>query len=161
MRRAIKTTFLFLILSGVVGTLSAQPQNRRNMQPKQDRQIAQNERGQGQQMRLPNLTEEQKEQIKAIKLNGQKEALPLRNELMEKKARLRTLTTSEDYSEKAVNGTIDNIAGLEASLMKLRENHRQDVREVLTEEQRIIFDSTPQRGKGQGRNDQRGKRGRR
>lgn len=161
MRRAIKTTFLFLILSGVVGTLSAQPQNRRNMQPQQNRQIAQNERGQGQQMRLPNLTEEQKEQIKAIKLDGQKEALPLRNEMMEKKARLRTLTTSEDYNEKSVNNTIDEIAELEATLMKLRQNHRQEVREVLTEEQRIVFDSASQRGKRKGNNDQRGKRGRR
>lgn len=161
MRRAIKTTFLFLILSGVVGSLSAQPQNRRNMQPQQNRQIAQNERAQGQQMRLPNLTEEQKEQIKAIRLNGQKEALPLRNELMEKKARLRTLTTSEDYNEKSVNNTIDDISELEASLMKLRQNHRQEVREILTEEQRIVFDSASQRGKRKGNNDQRGKRGRR
>lgn len=161
MRRAIKTTFLFLILSGVVGTLSAQPQNRRNMQPQQNRQIAQNERGQGQQMRLPNLTEEQKEQIKAIKLDGQKEALPLRNEMMEKKARLRTLTTSEDYNEKSVNNTIDEISELEASLMKLRQNHRQEVREILTEEQRIVFDSASQRGKRKGNSDQRGKRGRR
>lgn len=161
MRRAIKTTFLFLILSGVVGSLSAQPQNRWNMQPQQNRQIAQNERAQGQQMRLPNLTDEQKEQIKAIRLNGQKEALPLRNELMEKKARLRTLTTSEDYNENSVNNTIDEISELEASLMKLRQNHRQEVREILTEEQRIIFDSASQRGKRKGNNDQRGKRGRR
>lgn len=161
MRRAIKTTFLFLILSGVVGSLSAQPQNRWNMQPQQNRQIAQNERAQGQQMRLPNLTDEQKEQIKAIRLNGQKEALPLRNELMEKKARLRTLTTSEDYNENSVNNTIDDISELEASLMKLRQNHRQEVREILTEEQRIVFDSASQRGKRKGNNDQRGKRGRR
>ncbi|MEQ9263725.1 MAG: periplasmic heavy metal sensor [Balneolaceae bacterium] len=161
MRRAIKTTFLFLILSGVVGSLSAQPQNRWNMQPQQNRQIAQNERAQGQQMRLPNLTDEQKEQIKAIRLNGQKEALPLRNELMEKKARLRTLTTSEDYNEKSVNNTIDDISELEASLMKLRQNHRQEVREILTEEQRIVFDSASQRGKRKGNNNQRGKRGRR
>lgn len=131
------------------------------MQPQQNRQIAQNERAQGQQMRLPNLTDEQKEQIKAIRLNGQKEALPLRNELMEKKARLRTLTTSEDYNENSVNNTIDDISELEASLMKLRQNHRQEVREILTEEQRIVFDSASQRGKRKGNNDQRGKRGRR
>lgn len=161
MRQIIKKSFLLLILSGFAVSITAQPQQGRKAMQNQDKQWAQNARGQekGRDMRLPNLSDEQKEQIKEIKLSGQKEALPIKNLLGEKKAKLRTLTTSETYNQKSVNSTIDEISGLEASLMKLRENHRQQVREVLTEEQRIVFDTQGQRGpRGKQGNLKRGKR---
>lgn len=161
MRQTIKKTFLLLVLSGFAISVAAQPQQgRKNMQG-QNKQLAQNERGQrgNQEMRLPNLTEDQKEQIKEIRLNGQKEALPIRNALGEKKAKLRTLTTSEDYNERTVNGVIDEIADLEASIMKLKETHRQEVRSILTEEQRIVFDTRGRNSQKRGPNKvKRGKR---
>ncbi len=138
MRRGLQSMVLVLLLTGF--TVEAQAQRRGNTDgPKKE--WAEGRRGGGPEMRLPNLTDEQKEQIKAIVLNGRKETLPLRNAMREKRAELQTLRTSENYDERAVNSTISEIAELQESMMLMREQHRQEIREVLTEEQRIIFDS--------------------
>ena len=141
MRRTIKTTLLLLILSGFGATLVAQTQQGRRGMRGQDGLWAQNRKAQGQEMRIPDLTDEQKEAIQEIRITGQKEALPIRSTIAEKRARLQTLTTSEEYNEKEVNAMIDEIADLQADLVKLRESHRQKVRALLTDGQKVIFDS--------------------
>lgn len=140
MRRGLKSMVLVLLLTGFA--VQAQAQRRGNNDgPK--REWAEARRGEAPEMRLPNLTDQQKEQIKAIMLKGRKETLPLQNALREKQAELHTLRTAENYNERAVKSKIDEITELQHSLMLLREQHRQEIREVLTEEQRIIFDSKP------------------
>ena len=46
-------------------------------------------------MHILDLTDVQKEEIKALHISLEKESLPLRNQIREKEARLKTLTTSE------------------------------------------------------------------
>ena len=70
-----------------------------------------------------------------------KKALSLRNEMKEKKAHLETLATKDKPSKSKLNSTIEEIGELKTKLMKLRMDKRQDIREILTEEQRIIFDT--------------------
>ena len=87
------------------------------------------------------LTEEQQSQAKTIKLNMQKSALPVQNQLGENRAKMRTLTTAESPDMKAINKLIDEDAKLEAKLNKLRAANHQEFRKILTDEQRIKFDS--------------------
>jgi|AntRauTorcE11897_2_1112592.scaffolds.fasta_scaffold00087_28 Spy/CpxP family protein refolding chaperone len=87
------------------------------------------------------LSDEQKEQVLEIHVNGQQVMLPLKNQMGEKLARLRTLTTSETYDETAVKETIDSIAELRADMMLEQATHHQEIRSLLNDEQRIKFDS--------------------
>lgn len=103
--------------------------------------------------RIPNLSEEQESQLKAIHLKSEKAALPLKNQVGEKEARLQTLTTSMDFDAKAVNNIIDEIDTLKSDLMKLKITSNQEVKAILTEEQLIFFNKKTgeKRGPQQGR----------
>ncbi|MBL3656453.1 Spy/CpxP family protein refolding chaperone [Fulvivirga sediminis] len=104
---------------------------------------------------IPKLTEDQKGKMKEMRLSFYKETLPLKNELNEKKAQLRTLTTVESPNMKKVNKLIENMGAIEVELKKARVAHHQEVRSQLTEEQRIFFD---RRSMGMGSKRHRGRR---
>ena len=91
-------------------------------------------------MMIPNLTDEQKSKIKDLKIAHFKEVQPLRNKLGELRARERTLTTADKPDMKAINANIDEITNVQNQLMKARESHRQQIRALLNDEQRIYFD---------------------
>jgi len=91
------------------------------------------------------LSEDQQQNFKKLHLNMQKEALQLNNQLNENKAKMRTLTTADKADMKAINNLIDESAEVQADLQKKRAANHQEVRTMLTEEQRIIFDSRPER----------------
>ena len=105
-------------------------------------------------MNLPDLTDEQMEQINDLRTDMMKKALEIRNKINLNQAELRLLTTGEDADMKAVNSKNDDIADLRAQMMKIHAAHRQDVRNLLNEEQQVIFD---QRGPGFGMGMERGK----
>ena len=99
------------------------------------------EKGQGKCMNmLPGLTEDQKKQMEAKKLVLQKEMMQLDNLIGEKKAKLRTLETADKADLAAINTTIDEMMQLKAEKMKKHAAHRQDIRKILNDEQRMIFD---------------------
>lgn len=87
-----------------------------------------------------NLTDDQKAKIKDLKIAHQRESLTLRNKMQELRAHLQTLSTADKADLKAINATIDEITQTMNALMKSREAFRQQVRALLTEEQRIEFD---------------------
>jgi Spy/CpxP family protein refolding chaperone len=90
--------------------------------------------------RIPDLTTEQKAKIEAFHTTMSKEILPLENQILEKEARLRTLTTAEKVDMKAVNKTIDEISKLRGEIQKKRMKFMMDTRSILTEDQRVTFD---------------------
>lgn len=92
-------------------------------------------------MMIPGLTEQQLEQMKSIRTGHMKEMQSIRNQMDEKKARLRTLSTADKVDMAEINKVIDEIGRMQTQMMKSREQHRQDVRKMLTDEQRIFFDS--------------------
>lgn len=102
-------------------------------------------------MGIPNLTDDQKAKIKAQQVAFGKEALPLANQLAEKRAHLRTLQTAQTYDANAVNATIDDISKTESQLMKKRAANREAIRKLLTDEQRLAFDSRKALGREHGR----------
>ncbi|MEO1021324.1 MAG: Spy/CpxP family protein refolding chaperone [Bacteroidota bacterium] len=108
--------------------------------------------------RIPDLTDQQKEDIKAIMLVGQKEHLPIRNTLAEKRAALRSLNTSDNYDEAQANALIEEIKELEGQQMKNRMEQHQQIRALLTEDQQVVFDTITSRQK-RARRGKAGKRG--
>lgn len=109
------------------------------------------------------LTEAQQAQIDELRTAHLKEMQVFRNKMGELRAKQRTLSTGDNVDLKTVNANIDEITALQNTMMKAREAHHQDVREILTEEQRVIFDSNKgfrqgrgMRGDGFGRGNGRG-----
>jgi len=108
------------------------------------------------------LTEAQQEQMKTMRIKQMEQMLPFKNAMQEKKAKLQTLRSAKNADMKAINKLIDEMADLKADQMKAREAHHQEVRSILSDEQRILFDSfkgnNDGRG-GQGKGQKQGKRG--
>ena len=73
----------------------------------------------------------------------------------EKKAHLKTLTTSDKPDMAAVNSTIDEISTLKGKMMKSQVNHRLAVRSLLDSKQQFWFDNY---GKGKCGKNMHGKR---
>jgi Spy/CpxP family protein refolding chaperone len=103
--------------------------------------------------KIPNLTADQKTKIETLKIKHIKEVTPLRNELDEKRAHLKTLESMEKVDRDAINKTIDEITALQGKIMKMKVNHRLDVAALLTDEQKVFFNSHRE---GRDRDDERG-----
>jgi len=86
------------------------------------------------------LTDEQKAKIKDLKLAHTKETMKLKSKMGELHAHLQTLSTADVADMKSINATIDEITQTQNLMMKSREGFKQQVRSLLTEEQRIEFD---------------------
>jgi Spy/CpxP family protein refolding chaperone len=101
------------------------------------------------------LTEDQLAQTKTMRLAMQKGMLPLRNQLGENDAKLRTLSTAENVNTKEINKLIDSNSAINASMAKLRSANHQQFRKLLTEEQRVVFDTRGHNrsGRGDGRSE--------
>ncbi len=140
----IKLTVIALMMM-LFGTLSTFAQEKQMKEAKheghKDREMKQHKPN------IPNLTDTQKKQLKEAKIKLQKEVLPLKNELGEKKARLKTLTTTEGSSEKDINKVIEAIGELETTMMKARVSNKMGIKKFLTEEQRLFVDSHQSMGK--------------
>lgn len=94
------------------------------------------------------LTDAQKEKMKAIRLSFMKEITPLKNELGEKKAKMKTLTSVEKANKSKVYDVIEDIAKIKAQIAKKHFDKTEKIKEILTDEQRTIFISQQCRRKG-------------
>lgn len=92
---------------------------------------------------LPGLTETQKSDMKNIHINAQKEILPLNNEIGEKEAKLRTLTTVDSPDITEINKYIEEIGDIRTKIKKIEMAAHLNTRKLLNEEQRLIFDTMP------------------
>ena len=167
----IKTSGLILLSAIFTIGMNAQPQGGRNWtragqgdgpgrgyhqgQGFHQRQGAGQGRGYMAQRANLDLTEEQKEQLKALRLEHHKTIKPLKNKMLELKASERTLMSEESVDLKKVNANIDEQTELAGQLKKLQAAHRVEMREVFTEEQLFKLDQLRQgkksrRAKGPG-----------
>lgn len=90
---------------------------------------------------IPNLTADQKTKIKNLKVKFIKEVTPLKNEIAEKRAHLKTLGSVDKPDINAINKTIDELSGLTSKMMKQSASHRIEVASLLTDEQKVFFNS--------------------
>ncbi len=146
----MKTKVTGLIILMVVATMAvnAQRGDRINRMSKHDGQRFR-------QMQARNFsksaffTEEQKEAIKAIRLESAEKVKPLTDELRELRAHHATLTTAKDADLSAINKSIEEMAEVKTKLAKIRAENHQKIRSLLTEEQLLKFDTMKsRRGKG-------------
>lgn len=124
--------------------------------------------GQGQQdCNLPDLTEAQQQQMEKLRTEHQKTMLAHHNQMGELQAKLRTLETADKADQNAIDATIDQMGKMRTDMQKKNAAHRQAIRSLLDEKQRLAFDSQDHRGRhhgegmreGRGRRDGRGGRG--
>ncbi|TLX78318.1 periplasmic heavy metal sensor [Labilibacter sediminis] len=92
-------------------------------------------------MGLMDLTDAQKEQMKSLKLRFIKEITPIKNELGVKSASLKAVSTGDNVDSKKVYKLLEEIGSLKVEMSKKHFDHKQSVRELLTEEQRVLFDA--------------------
>lgn len=88
-----------------------------------------------------NLTPEQDSKMAVLRTNHLKEVTPLRNELNEKRARLRSLQSVDKPDLKEINKTIDEMAAIRTNIQKKGAAHRVEVSSQLTDEQRVQFNA--------------------
>ncbi len=129
-----KTRILTLILVLIFASNLSFSQRNGKMPPAQKRQH-------GIENRIPNLSDQQKEQIKSLRLSFMSDVLPLKNQLKEKQAHLNTLQTAEKADLNQINKTIEEIGNLKINIAKRKALFRQNVRKNLDDEQRIYFDT--------------------
>lgn len=77
------------------------------------------------------ISEEDQAKIKEIRTAHFKENQQVRNLLAEKRAHLKTLLDSDEKNDKEVDQTIDEIAELQADMMKLGVKHREALSEFF------------------------------
>lgn len=107
--------------------------------------------------RIPDLTEDQQEQIKTLRTEHWNEVEEFRTDMRILHAEMNDLTSGSDYDATAASKKIEKISSLKKKMMKARLAHRNSVRSLLTEEQKVVFDNhRPGRGMGFGRAGGRG-----
>lgn len=100
---------------------------------------------------VPDLDEAQHIEIDKLRTQHFKSMIAMRAEIEVLTAELRALEISEKADQKSINSKIDEVMVLKTKLMKEGSKHRQDVRKLLTEEQRAMFDVHASRKLRQGR----------
>ena len=145
----MKKVSILLTMLTIALTMSAQQQN--NQIHKQGMMKANPE------MMKSQLTPDQQKQVAELKLKHQKETLQINNELNEKTAQLKTLQQIDKPNLKDINSKIDEISALQNKKMKSMAAHRNSVRSLLTEEQRIHFDLRMGNGEKHGKMGKMGK----
>ncbi len=97
----------------------------------------------GRQMRekIPNLTPEQEKKIGELRTAHMKEMNNFRNDMMIENAELNKLQTEDNPDISKIDAKIDEIGKMKTEMAKKRAAHRQEVRALLTPEQRVVFDA--------------------
>ncbi|MCG8700334.1 MAG: periplasmic heavy metal sensor [Bacteroidales bacterium] len=121
-------------------TLSAQPYKGKQC-PKQGME----NKHRGPLAGIPSVTEEQKAEVKELFLEHKKQAQITRLDLEQKRLDLKKLTMTDKSNSKAIDTKIDEIFALKASQAKLRNKLHNDIRNVLNDEQKAVFDMKVQR----------------
>lgn len=91
--------------------------------------------------KIPDLTPEQTAKIEPLEIAHHKRMLQLRSLAGELCAHLRTLETADNPSLDAINKQIDLIGANRIAMMKEQAAFRFQVRALLTDKQKIAFDS--------------------
>ena len=136
--------------------MQAQEARRPFQERGKDRMEEPNKRRQA--LRIPDLSDEQKSQMKAFKISFEKESLPLKNQINELEASLQSLITMDELNKKEVSRVVDDIASTKATLMKKHVDHTAEIKMILNEEQKVFFNKHLLAKKGHSRDQQRRKK---
>ncbi|MGD9486392.1 MAG: Spy/CpxP family protein refolding chaperone [Calditrichaceae bacterium] len=96
------------------------------------------------------LTDEQQAKITDLRLQMEKEVLPLRNEMDKLRGELRLEMTAEKFNEGKVKKISGEMSTIREKMQLKRLNHQRAVRSLLTPEQQKQFDLQLLSGNGKG-----------
>ena len=105
------------------------------------------------------LTEEQQTEITTLRTAHYKAITPLKNKMVELKARERTLLSEESVDMQAVNKTIDEQTDLTNKMRKLQVEQQVAVKSLLTDEQVMKLQQRKQFARRDGKYGKSGHRG--
>lgn len=149
MKKFLTTLCAVLILFGAqaqnvqAGSPSAEKGTSKSRQPmrvEMMKRFAKQPQRKHQPMEILQLTDEQKTQIKTIRLECGKRMTPVKAQLGVKRAELRALEVAEKADMKAINAKIDETAKLQADLTKIGIEGKMKTRALLNDEQKLKFD---------------------
>jgi len=109
--------------------------------------------------RVPDLTDAQKSKIEVLRTKQLKEATTHKTLMAEKRTHLNTLRIADKPNMNAINKTIDEMGALRTKHLKNKEAHRQAVRALLTDKQKVYFDARKSNMRHKGNRGNRGHRG--
>ena len=97
------------------------------------------------------LSQEQREQVKEQRLAFYKAVLDEENQVGELRAKKRTILSGDPVDKNKLYACLTELNQLQVQIQKERISHHQDIRSLLTEEQRIVFDVHNHHGKKHGK----------
>ncbi|MDA3819817.1 MAG: Spy/CpxP family protein refolding chaperone [Candidatus Delongbacteria bacterium] len=99
---------------------------------------------------IPDLTEDQEEQIDEIKADYFSAIKDLKADMDIKTAEKRKLMIADEPDKSAINAKIDEISTIHSQMAKIRVEKHLAIRDVLTEEQKNAFDVKMHKGHKRG-----------
>src|SRR5438128_87963 len=140
MKNLTKTTALIFVLVITAGMQNAFAQDAKP-QPTETKAVKKEVRDMPPRRdEMTGMSDDQRKKIKEIYLKAEKEINPLKNQLAEKKAHLKTLTTSDNPDMNEISKTIDDMMAMKSGIMKREVLAKQEIRKQLSDEQKIAFD---------------------
>lgn len=94
------------------------------------------------------LSDDQQAKMKDLRLAHMKDTKSLRDEAEELRLKQRNLMTDENPDKKVLIANVKRLADIQNALAKKRYEHQMEVREILDEDQLVIFMSRAGKGKG-------------
>ncbi len=137
-----RTAIIAAMLIGSMLTATAQPNEKgsRNHEPRMERECI-----------LPNLTDEQNAKIETMKIEHLKVRNQHQAEMAELRASKRKLMIAEKPDQKAIDAVLEKMGAKQTEMHKAAAAHKLAIRNLLTDEQKVVFDSRPPKGKHGGR----------
>jgi len=94
-----------------------------------------------------NLSDEQIESVKQIVQTGKEQSKPLKQQLKQHHKQLRTLSRADSIDEQAIRETSQQIGRIKADLMILHLSKKQQIRALLTDQQRAQLETVKEQRK--------------
>lgn len=117
--------FLGILLSLSISSVYAQPMKKQNIRQNIYSKL--------------NLTDEQQNKIEQLRINHQKKMVDLKADIEKSQLDLKDLMTKGNYSRTDYLKAVQNISKKKELLATERANHQMDVYEILTPEQKEIW----------------------
>lgn len=99
-----------------------------------------------------NLSEAQQEQMKNLKLEHKKASQNLREEMQELRLKQKHLLNDEKPNKKAIQSNIDRMSSIQNQLAKERVLSQKEIRDILDEDQLVLFLSKAHHMQKRGKN---------
>ncbi len=125
--------FISILLLGWMGNTFAQPADPSRFRGERSMR----ERPLG----IPDLTEDQMEQIKDLNTAHLKDIQSLENDLKINKSKLDALMTEDNPDMNEINSLIEKNGDLLTEIQKKNVAHKLEIRSLLTDEQKVYFDN--------------------